>query len=121
MQKPLSPHLQIYAPQLTSVISILHRFTGLSFIAAFVLVCAWLHALSEGQDSYSSFCSWASQPVIKVTLYAMLASVYYHMMNGIRYLMWSLGYGFELRSVYTSGWLVCICVIILTALTVYFS
>jgi succinate dehydrogenase / fumarate reductase cytochrome b subunit len=120
MQRPLSPHLQIYAPQLTSVLSILHRFTGLGFIAALVLTCAWLYALSEGQDSYTNFCTWASQPFIKVVLYMILASVYYHMVNGIRYLMWSLGYGFEQRSVYSSGWLVCTCVFTLIALTVYF-
>ncbi len=121
MQKPLSPHLQIYAPQLTSVLSILHRFTGLGFTAALILTCAWLHALSEGPDSYANFCIWADEPFIKVVLYTMLASVYYHTVNGIRYLIWSLGYGFALRSVYNSGWIVCACVFILTALTVYFS
>ncbi len=121
MQKPLSPHLQIYSPQLTSILSILHRFTGVGFTAALVLICAWLHALSEGMDAYASFCNWANDPFIKVILYTMLASVYYHMINGIRYLFWSLGRGFELRSVYSSGWIVCACVFILTVLTVLFS
>jgi succinate dehydrogenase / fumarate reductase cytochrome b subunit len=121
MQKPLSPHLQIYSPQLTSVLSILHRFTGVGFTAALVLACAWLHALSEGMDAYASFCSWISQPLIKGILYLVLGSVYYHMINGIRYLLWSMGHGFELRSVYNSGWIVCACVCILIALTVYFS
>ena len=121
MQKPLSPHLQIYAPQLTSVLSILHRFTGVSFSAALALICAWLHALSEGPDSYFDFCTWAGEPFIRGVLYTMLASVYYHMVNGIRYLLWSIGYGFELRSVYKGGWIVCACVLVLTFLTVYFS
>ena len=118
-QKPLSPHLQIYAPQLTSVMSILHRFTGIGFAAALCLTCAWLYTLSQGEASYLNFCSWLKTPVLKLLLYAVLASVYYHLLNGVRYLIWSIGEGFELRTVYNSGWLVASLVFTLTLLTVF--
>ncbi len=121
MQKPLSPHLQIYSPQLTSVLSILHRFTGLGFVVALILTCTWLCALSDGQDAYGEFCAFMNQPLIKVMLYMILACVYYHLLNGVRYLIWSIGKGFELRSVYNSGWIVCVFVFALILLTVYFS
>lgn len=119
MQKPLSPHLQIYSPQLTSVLSILHRATGIVFTIALILVCFWLYALSEGQSSYNAFCTWMEQPFIKIVTYLILASVYYHLLNGIRYLMWSIGEGFELRTVYNSGWIVFVLALALTILTVF--
>ena len=117
--RPLSPHLQIYAPQLTSVMSILHRFTGIGFIAALCLTCLWLYTLGQGEVSYTNFCKWLGHPVMKILFYALLASVYYHMLNGMRYLMCSIGIGYELSSVYKSGWLVTFLVFILTILTVY--
>ena len=118
MQRPLSPHLQIYSPQLTSVLSILHRLTGLGFTVGLALTCAWLYALSKGPIAYSDFCSWLNQPFVKAIIYLILTSIYYHMLNGIRYLVWSLGKGFELSSVYYSGWIVCILVFFLTILTI---
>jgi succinate dehydrogenase / fumarate reductase cytochrome b subunit len=120
MQRPLSPHLQIYSPQLTSVLSILHRLTGLGFTVGLILTCAWLFALSVGPVEYNNFCGWLSQPFVKTIIYLILASIYYHMLNGIRYLVWSLGKGFELSSVYYSGWIVCSLVLVLTVLTVFF-
>jgi succinate dehydrogenase / fumarate reductase cytochrome b subunit len=119
MQKPLSPHLQIYRPQLTSILSILHRFTGLGFVIALIITCAWLYALSEGEIAFHNFCAWLNQPPIKTFLYLILACVYYHSLNGIRYLMWSLGKGFALHTVYNSGWIVCALVFALIVMTVF--
>ncbi len=119
MQKPLSPHLQIYSPQLTSILSILHRLTGLGFVIALIVTCVWLHVLSEVEVVYYNFCTWLNQPLIKVFLYLILACVYYHLLNGIRYLMWSLGKGFALHTVYNSGWVVCALVFTLIVMTVF--
>lgn len=119
MQRPLSPHLQIYKPQLTSVLSILHRITGAVFLMALFLFCAWLCALSAGEKIYISFCNWLSNPFIKAFFYLMLASAYYHLLNGIRYLMWSLGTGFKLKTVYKTGWTVCFFTLLLTLITVF--
>ena len=120
MQRPLSPHLQIYSPQLTSVLSILHRLTGLGVTAGLILTCAWLFALSVGPAVYNNFCGWLNQPFVKAIIYLILASIYYHMLNGMRYLVWSLGKGFELSSVYSSGWVVCSLALVLTVLTIFF-
>jgi succinate dehydrogenase / fumarate reductase, cytochrome b subunit len=119
MQKPLSPHLQIYSPQLTSVMSILHRLTGLGFVAALILTCVWLYSLSDGYLTYNDFCTFTEHPAAKLMLYLVLASVYYHLLNGVRYLMWSIGEGFELRTVYNTGWIVSALVFTLTVLTVF--
>lgn len=118
-QKPLSPHLQIYTPQLTSVLSILHRLTGIGFTAALCLACAWIYALSQGEIAYLNFSKWLEIPVIKLLFYAILACVYYHLLNGVRYLMWSVGEGYGLQMVYNSGWLVAAAVFTLTLLTVF--
>lgn len=118
-QRPLSPHLQVYLPQLTSVMSIFHRFTGVGFIAALCLACVWIYVLSQGEMLYLDFCKFLAYPLIKFILYGILACVYYHLLNGIRYLAWSLGKGYELSCVYGSGWLVTFMVLWLIILTVY--
>ncbi len=120
MQKPLSPHLQIYSPQLTSVLSILHRFSGVGFVLAIILTCLWLYKLTQGESAYLNFCDWMEQGFVKFIFYLILASVYYHILNGLRYLMWSLGEGFELKTVYKSGWSVVALTIILLIITVFF-
>lgn len=117
--RPLSPHLQIYKPQLTSVMSIIHRFTGICFIAALFLVCIWIYFLCQGEKSYYEFCNFLNYPIIKFFIYAILASCYYHLLNGIRYLIWSIGIGYELNRVYIGGWLVTFFVCALTIFTVY--
>ncbi len=117
--KPLSPHLQVYSPQLTSIMSIFHRFSGIVFIVALCLVCVWIYFLSQGETAYLDFCNFLAYPLVKFMLYAILACVYYHLLNGIRYLMWSLGKGYELSCVYSSGWLVAFLVFVLTIFTVY--
>lgn len=118
-ENPLSPHLQIYAPQLTSVMSILHRVTGIGFAAALCLTCVWIYALSQGESSYLNFCKCLEQPVMKLIFYAILTCVYYHLLNGMRYLVWSIGKGYDLGTVYKSGYLIAALVLILTILTVY--
>ena len=117
--RPLSPHLQIYAPQLTSIMSIFHRFTGVGFSAGLFLLCIWLFSLSQGEKVYLDFCNFLANPLVKLVLYSILVCIYYHFLNGIRYMMWSFGKGYELNCVYTSGWLVTFLVIVITALTVY--
>lgn len=117
-RRPLSPHLQIYRPQLTSVLSILHRLTGIGFIAALCLTCIWLYALSMGETYYKNFYQWWQNPLIKPIFYGILASVYYHLLNGVRYLIWSIGTGYKLRTIYNSGWLIVASVFTLLLLTI---
>ena len=105
-QRPLSPHLQVYKPQLTSTLSILHRATGVFLaFAAFVLV-AWLVAAAGDAEGYANFTALLGSLPGRLLLLAALYSLLYHLLNGLRHLLWDIGWGFELPQVYASGWTV---------------
>jgi succinate dehydrogenase / fumarate reductase cytochrome b subunit len=105
-QRPLSPHLQIYKWQLTMSLSILHRATGV-FIAfgAFALVC-WLSSIAGEAEDYAQFQAIAGSVPGKLLLVAVLGSFLYHLLNGIRHLLWDVGWGLDLVRVYATGWTV---------------
>lgn len=116
-QRPLSPHLTIYKPQITSVLSILHRITG-AFLFLGALLFSWYIVLSVyGQAAFIEqiFTHIAG----KCVLLAWTFSLYYHLLNGIRHLFWDVGYGFELTTVNTSGIAVVLGTLGLTAFTWY--
>ena len=101
--KPLSPHLQVYRPQITSVMSIIHRGTGIFLsLGAFVLAY-WLVALASGEAQFNatreSFGWWP----IQLLMIAWVFAFFYHLCNGIRHLFWDTGRGFELETVTKSG------------------
>lgn len=115
--RPLSPHIQIYRPQLTSVLSIANRITGvvLSFYA--VALVAWLMSAAAGPQVYSTvhgvIRSWFGQ----ILLFGCTYSFFLHLCGGIRHLAWDAGYGFELRTIYASGWTVVAMSAALTLIT----
>lgn len=104
--RPLSPHLQIYRPQITSVLSFAHRVTGVSLGACAVALVGWLIAVALGPGPYSTaqvlLQSWLGQ----LLLVAGVFSFFLHLCGGIRHLFWNAGVGFRLRTIYLSGWLV---------------
>tara|TARA_A100001015_G_scaffold247011_1_gene283678 strand:- start:334 stop:714 length:381 start_codon:yes stop_codon:yes gene_type:complete len=112
--RPLSPHLQIYRPQITSILSIFHRITGIALSIGSVLIVAWILTLSLGQsyyEYYSFFCkSWFGKTIFIVFTFAFN----YHLSNGIRHLFWDFGYGYELKTVYKSGLVVILSACVLT-------
>lgn len=112
--RPLSPNLQIYRPQLTSVLSIVHRFTGLALSAGAVLLVLWIMSAAAGPDVYAAVDAMLGSPPGLVLLFVWTFSLFYHLCNGIRHLMWDAGYGFELRTIYASGWLVLAASLVLT-------
>ena len=91
---PLSPHLQIYRWPITMVASITHRATGLALAAGTLLLSWWLIAAAAGPDSYAVFARAAANPVGEIILFGFLWSLAFHLLNGIRHLVWDLGYGF---------------------------
>ncbi len=115
--RPLSPHLQIYRPQLTSVLSITHRATGIVLSIGALALVYWLASLASGEVYYIKahfhFASWYGQ----LALFGWSVCFYYHLCNGIRHLFWDVGYGFELPTVYKSGWAVLATTVLLTAVT----
>jgi succinate dehydrogenase / fumarate reductase, cytochrome b subunit len=114
--RPLSPHLQIYRRQITSVLSISHRLTGVVLTAGFLLLVYWLVALANGDAAYASATSlFASWPV-RVVLFLATFAFFFHFANGIRHLWWDTGRGFEIPEVIQSGWLAIIVATVLTIL-----
>lgn len=118
MEKPLSPHLQIYKPQLTSVLSILHRLTGIIlWITAFFFLL-WF-SLLPNESGYTIFMTCLKSAFGKLSFLSFLFCLYYHYFNGIRHLFWDYGVGFSLKDIYKSGISVII-ISLLGALTTFF-
>ena len=115
VERPLSPHLQIYRPQITSVLSILHRLTGLALGGGALLLAWWLVAAAAGPGPYLTVqffvVSWFGQFI----LLSMVWALFYHLCNGVRHLAWDLGFGFAIRTVTVSGWIVVVASLTLTA------
>jgi succinate dehydrogenase / fumarate reductase cytochrome b subunit len=105
-RRPLSPSLQIYRPQLTSVLSFTHRITGVALSVGTLLLVGWLIAAAGGPQTYSAVQGLIRSWLGLVLLFGWTFSFFFHLCNGIRHLAWDAGYGFELRTIYASGWTV---------------
>jgi succinate dehydrogenase / fumarate reductase cytochrome b subunit len=118
-QRPLSPHLTIYSRQLTSVMSILHRATGVALaVGAFGLV-AWLLAVAGEGGSFFRFQSAVGTPIGTLALAAFVVALVYHFLNGVRHLLWDIGWGYELPRAYASGYVVIALTLVLSAAILY--
>jgi len=114
--RPLSPHIQIYRWQLTSVLSILHRMTGIGLAIGTLLLAWWLIAAATGPAAYASFAWFISSWIGMLALFGFTFALFYHLSNGIRHLVWDTGRGFDLPTVYRSGRLVVVVALGLTVL-----
>ena len=112
--RPLSPHLQIYKPQLTSMLSILHRITGVALAIGTLLLVWWLIAAAAGPDAYAGAQGFIGSFIGRLLLLGWTFALFYHLANGIRHLAWDAGWGFELKTAYATGWAVVIVAIVLT-------
>lgn len=115
--RPLSPHLTIYKPQITSILSIFHRASGVFLSIGIPLIIYWLYALSGGPAAYETATAFFSHIIIKIALFFWTAAFYYHLCNGIRHLFWDMGKGFELDTLRMSGIAVLVVATILTLAT----
>jgi succinate dehydrogenase / fumarate reductase cytochrome b subunit len=100
---PLSPHLSVYKPQLTSILSILHRASGVLLALGTLLVTAWLLSAMAGEQSYNTLHSLFRLGFTQLVLFGWSWATLYHLCNGIRHLIWDLGIGLEIKTVYWSG------------------
>ncbi len=116
-KKPLSPHLQIYKPQLTSVMSILHRATGVFLSLGTLALVYWLTAAAKGPEAYQQAQNLLSSWLGLLLLFGWSFALFYHLCNGIRHLFWDAGLGIDLKTSYATGKVVWIATFILTALT----
>jgi len=116
--RPLSPHLTIYRPQMTSISSIFVRITGNALLAATLLLIAWLLAASTSAAAFAwvqnVITSWFGDLVFLLSLWAL----WYHTLGGLRHLIWDAGRGLELKTAERMGWMMIIGSLLLTALTV---
>ena len=116
IRRPLSPHLQVYRPQITSVLSIMHRFTGIALSVGMLLLVAWLVAAAKSPAAYAAVAGFIGSWIGLVLLFGWTAALWFHLLNGIRHLTWDAGHGFELSTTHRSGWAVVIGTAALTIL-----
>ena len=107
-KNPLSPHLQIYRWHISSLLSITHRISAVINLLALILILFWLIVLSFGESNYESFLLLINSFFGKFILAGFTWSMCFHLLSGIRHLVWDLGYGFEIKTSNISGIIVII-------------
>ena len=105
-QRPLSPHLQIYKPQMTSMMSIFHRITGMALTFGLLLFSAWLWTAAFDPESYKTVTAFTNHPVGMIMLFGWSVAFFYHLANGIRHLVWDTTHMLELSDAYKAGYMV---------------
>ena len=112
--RPLSPHLSVYRWPLTMTISILHRATGVLLSVGLLVLAAWLVTAADGSMAYGRLADGLRSGVGRAVLASLSFAFFFHLANGIRHLVWDLGFGFERRQANASGWAVIIATLLLT-------
>ncbi len=113
-KNPLSPHLQIYRWHISSLLSITHRISSVINLLALILIFFWLIVLSFGESNYELFLLTINSFLGKFILIGFSWSMSFHILSGIRHLVWDLGYGFEIKTANISGIIVIISSLALT-------
>lgn len=117
-QRPLSPHLTIYKPQISSVLSIGHRISGVALFIGLIALIWWIIYLPYMQSPESNLIfKFFSTNIGKGVLLLWSYSLFYHFCTGIRHLFWDCGRGFSIKALHVSSWLAVISSIVLTALS----
>src|SRR5260370_4215848 len=118
MERPLSPFMSTtwYRYQISSLLSIVPRLTGIVLGVGSILLAWWLVAVAAGGDVFAATHAFLASPIGVVLLFGWSAAFFYHLCSGIRHLAWDAGYGFEIRSAYRSGYTVLAATVLLTVL-----
>ncbi|WP_372613882.1 succinate dehydrogenase, cytochrome b556 subunit [Aquicoccus sp.] len=118
VERPLSPHIQIYRPQLTSITSILTRITGNALIVAVILVVWWLLAAAVSDASFATanavMTSWFGDLVMTLSL----LGIWYHYLAGLRHLYFDAGHGLEIETAEKLGIACLVGSVVLTVITI---
>jgi len=115
VQRPLSPHLQVYRWQVSNTLSILHRLTGVVLAIGSAGLVAWLLALATGPGAFQQAAALVRSTAGQLLLVAWTFAYCYHLCNGIRHLAWDAGYGFDKHAARRSGIAAVACAVVLTA------
>jgi succinate dehydrogenase / fumarate reductase, cytochrome b subunit len=116
-KRPMSPHLQIYKPQITSVMSILHRITGCILSVGLLMFLWFIAAIAGGPETYNVFVGFSSSFLGIIAIFGFVLALSYHLCNGIRHLAWDLGYGYDMKTVTKTGYSVLICTGLISVFT----
>jgi succinate dehydrogenase / fumarate reductase cytochrome b subunit len=114
VERPLSPHLSIYRPQINMVMSIVHRLTGGALYFGTLLLAAWLVAAAMGERQFAIVNEIFGHPLGKLVLFGYSWALVHHMLGGMRHLLWDTGRGLSLRAVDFLSWLTVIASVSLT-------
>jgi succinate dehydrogenase / fumarate reductase cytochrome b subunit len=119
MERPLSPFMFPiwYRFQITSLLSILHRFTGIGLAVGSILLAWWLVSVAAGGELFAATHAFIVSPIGLALLFLWSAAFFFHLCNGVRHFAWDAGYGFELRSAHRSGYAVLAAAVVLTVVT----
>ena len=103
IRRPLSPHLQVYKPQITSVLSILHRITGVALAVGSLLMVVWLVAAASSADAYDGVRDFTVSWLGRLLMFGWTVALLFHLCNGLRHLAWDAGFGFEKSAYKATG------------------
>lgn len=112
--RPTSPHLTIYRPQISTVLSIAHRITGVGLYIGLILFAYWLWTAAYNPTGYTSLHECLSSWIGRIFLFGWTFAFFYHFANGIRHLFWDIGKGFELPVMARTGWAAVFFAILMT-------
>jgi succinate dehydrogenase / fumarate reductase cytochrome b subunit len=118
-ERPLSPHLQIYSPQITSVLSILHRATGVALTLGLFVVTWWLLAAASGSQAYDTFRHIVGSPIGFIFMIGWSYALFYHACAGIRHLFLDAGKFYTIPEIYKSGYVLVTASVVATAVFWY--
>ena len=113
---PISPHLQIYKPQITSLLSITHRITGFGLNLALILLSLWIISFGLGSDVYANFVTIFETIFVKIIIYFIVLGISYHALNGIRHILWDFGFMISNKAALVSGLVIIFTSVILSFL-----
>jgi len=114
--RPLSPHLQIYRPVISMVMSIFHRITGTMLYLGMIVLAWWLIAAASGPDYFAVAMDWIGSPIGYLILLGLSWAVFHHALGGLRHFLWDTGRGFAIPTVLGLSWATILGSLTLTAI-----
>jgi len=119
--RPLSPHLQVYKPQITSMMSIFHRITGIILAGGAMLLVLWLLALARGPEVYEHAQCVATSVIGQVVIFGWVFCFFYHLLNGLRHMVWDTGRGLSIGFASKSAYVILAATVVLSVLVFYYA
>ena len=116
MSSPLSPHLQVYRWQITSILSILHRITGIVSSLGVIILITFLYSISAGEETFKFIISLSENIFIRTILIGLTFSYLFYFLNCLRHLFWDVGIGLDLNTAKLTGWITILFTVLLTVL-----